>query len=188
INQAAAQFGSAPIIEAIDARRRHTDGPTPYWEVLSHGGTESTGLEATDWAREMARRGAGEILLTSMDRDGTKEGFDLALTHAVASAVNIPVIASGGVGNLQHLADGIIKGGAQAVLAASLFHFGQTTIAQAKTFLAEQGVVTRPLPAPAPVSPCPARIPASPGSSRSISIPMAWSPPLLKMPTADGYS
>lgn len=146
INQAATRFGSDAVIVAIDARRVHTDGPEPYWEVLSHGGTQSTGQQATQWAREMARRGAGEILLTSMDRDGTKEGFDLALTQAVASAIPIPVIASGGVGNLQHLADGILKGGAQAVLAASLFHFGQATIAQAKDFLQQQGIRTQASP------------------------------------------
>lgn len=146
IEQAAAQFGSGAIIVAIDARRVHTDSPEPYWEVLSRGGTQGTGLNTVTWSQDMAQRGAGEILLTSMDRDGTKEGFDLDLTHAVSSTVGLPVIASGGVGNLQHLADGILKGGAQAVLAASIFHFGQASIAQAKAFLAEQGIATAPLP------------------------------------------
>lgn len=143
IDQAAAQFGSAPIVVAIDARRERTVESPPRWEVLTNGGTRSTGTSAVTWAQDMAARGAGELLLTSMDRDGTKDGYDLELTHAISSAVPIPVIASGGVGSLQHLADGILKGGAQAVLAASIFHFGQATIAQAKAYLQQQGIATQ---------------------------------------------
>ena len=111
--------------------------------MFSHGGRRNTGLDAVEWAREMTRRGAGEILLTSMDRDGTKAGFDLELTRAVSDAVTVPVIASGGVGNLDHLADGIQKGGADAVLAASIFHYGEYTVAQAKARMAERGIPVR---------------------------------------------
>ena len=115
----------------------------PGWDVYSHGGRKNTGLDAVAWATEMARRGAGEILLTSMDRDGTKAGFDLALTRAVSDAVAVPVIASGGVGNLDHLADGIQIGGADAVLAASIFHYGEFTVGQAKQHMAERGIPVR---------------------------------------------
>jgi cyclase len=113
------------------------------WDVYSHGGRKNTGLDAVAWATEMARRGAGEILLTSMDRDGTKAGFDLELTRAVSDAVSVPVIASGGVGNLDHLADGVQQGGADAVLAASIFHYGEYTVAQAKQRMAERGIPVR---------------------------------------------
>jgi imidazole glycerol-phosphate synthase subunit HisF len=113
------------------------------WEVFTHGGRKNTGINAIAWAQEVAKRGAGEILLTSMDRDGTKNGFDLELTRAVSDAVSVPVIASGGVGNLQHLADGITKGHADAVLAASIFHFGEYTVGEAKQLMAEQGIPVR---------------------------------------------
>lgn len=145
IREAARRFGSERIVVAIDARKVSDAGQPDRWEVLSHGGRKGTGLDAVEWAVKMADYGAGELLLTSMDRDGTKEGFDLALTRAVSDAVPIPVIASGGVGNLQHLADGVLKGGAQAVLAASIFHFGQYTIPQAKQFLQSQGIRTNPI-------------------------------------------
>jgi imidazole glycerol-phosphate synthase subunit HisF len=115
----------------------------PGWDVFSHGGRKNTGLDALQWAVNMAERGAGEILLTSMDRDGTKSGFDLALTRAVSDAVSVPVIASGGVGNLDHLADGVQQGGADAVLAASIFHYGEYTVAQAKARMAERGIPVR---------------------------------------------
>lgn len=145
IRQAAEKFGSQRIIVAIDARQP-TPGSSPSkWEILSHGGTRATGIDAIEWAKKMANYGAGELLLTSMDRDGTKEGFDLALTRAVSDAVSIPVIASGGVGTLQHLADGVLKGGASAVLAASIFHFGHYTIAQAKQYLQSHGIRTSPI-------------------------------------------
>ena len=132
-------YGSQCMVVAIDAKQT---GPA-QWRVFSHGGRQDTGLDALDWARQVAALGAGEILLTSMDRDGTKSGFDLALTRAVSCAVNIPVIASGGVGSLQDLADGVSIGQADAVLAASIFHFGQHTIAQAKTLMAAQGIIVR---------------------------------------------
>ncbi|MCS6945502.1 MAG: imidazole glycerol phosphate synthase subunit HisF [Sutterellaceae bacterium] len=140
---ASARFGAQCIVVAIDARRRDPHDPAAGWEVYTHGGRRPTGLDAVQWARRVVELGAGEILLTSMDRDGTRLGFDLALTRAVAEAVPVPVIASGGVGNLQHLADGVTQGGADAVLAASIFHFGDYTIAQAKRFLAAQGICVR---------------------------------------------
>jgi cyclase len=129
---------------AIDAKRK-ADSPddNPQWEVYTHGGRNNTGIDAVQWAMQMNALGAGEILLTSMDRDGMQNGFDLALTRAVSDAVSIPVIASGGVGNLQHLVDGIKQGHADAVLAASIFHFGTYTVAQAKSFMAEQGICVR---------------------------------------------
>jgi cyclase len=127
---------------AIDARRV-ANSATPAWEVFTHGGRRGTGLDVVAWARQMAEFGAGELLLTSMDRDGTKAGFDLELTRRVADAVSIPVIASGGVGNLQHLADGVTLGGASAVLAASIFHYGEFTVGQAKDFMASQGIAVR---------------------------------------------
>eukprot|EP01031_Cornospumella_fuschlensis_P050194 gene50194-61424_t len=132
VGEAAARFGSQCIVVAIDAKKVSAPGETPRWEIFTHGGRKPTGLDAVAWATEMARRGAGEILLTSMDRDGTKSGFDLALTRAVSDAVSVPVIASGGVGNLDHLADGVQQGGADAVLAASIFHYGEYTVGQAK--------------------------------------------------------
>ena len=140
ISLAAAAFGSQAVICAIDAKRQ---GKSDKWEVYLAGGRIATGIDALEWAREAARRGAGEILLTSMDRDGTKEGFDLALTRAVARAVPIPVIASGGVGTLEHFAEGIIEGEADAVLAASVFHFGIYSIRQVKEYMASQGIPVR---------------------------------------------
>jgi len=140
---ATARFGSQCVVVAIDARRRDRDHPALGWEVFTHGGRTPTGLDAIDWARRVAALGAGEILLTSMDRDGTRAGFDLELTRAVADAVPVPVIASGGVGSLQHLADGIVLGRADAVLAASIFHYGEFTVHQAKAYLAAQGIPMR---------------------------------------------
>ena len=139
VKEAADHFGSQCIVVAIDAKQT---GPGK-WEIFTHGGRKPTGLDAVQWAVRMAEYGAGEILLTSMDRDGTKDGFDLALTRAVCDAVSIPVIASGGVGNLDHLADGIEKGHADAVLAASIFHFGEYTVEQAKRRMAERGIEVR---------------------------------------------
>ena len=140
ISLAAAAFGSQAVICAIDAKRV---GKADKWEVYVAGGRKATGIDALEWAQKAARRGAGEILLTSMDRDGTKEGFDLALTRAVARAVPIPVIASGGVGTLEHFAEGIIEGEADAVLAASVFHFGTFSIRQVKEYMASQGIPMR---------------------------------------------
>jgi len=139
VADAAARYGSQCIVVAIDAKQ----GGADRWEVFTHGGRKATGLDAVAWARKMQALGAGEILLTSMDRDGQKNGFDLALTRAVTDALEIPVIASGGVGNLQHLADGVKLGGADAVLAASIFHFGEYTVRQAKEFMAQQGIEVR---------------------------------------------
>jgi cyclase len=139
VEEAACRFGSQAIVVAVDARSR---GPGS-WEVFTHGGRKARGLDAVEWAAEMARRGAGEILLTSMDRDGTKSGFDLELTRAVSEAVPVPVIASGGVGTLDHLAQGIEQGRADAVLAASVFHFGEISIPDAKSFLAARGIEMR---------------------------------------------
>jgi cyclase len=130
-------------VVAIDAKRVSAEGEAPRWEVFTHGGRKGTGLDVIEWARKMADFGAGEILLTSMDRDGTKAGFDLALTRAVSDAVPVPVIASGGVGSLQHLADGIVEGRADAVLAASIFHYGEHTVGEAKRFMADQGISVR---------------------------------------------
>ncbi len=143
VRAAADYHGSQCIIVAIDARRVSADGEAPRWEVFSHGGRKATGLDAVAWARRMAAYGAGEILLTSMDRDGTKSGFDLALTRAVSDAVPVPIIASGGGGGLQHLADGVTEGRASAVLAASIFHYGQHTVHEAKAFMARQGIAVR---------------------------------------------
>ena len=146
IDAASARYGAQCIVVAIDAKKRSAEDAAskgPGWDVYSHGGRRNTGLDAVAWATEMARRGAGEILLTSMDRDGTKSGFDLALTRAVSDAVPVPVIASGGVGNLEHLADGIQQGGADAVLAASIFHYGEYTVGQAKARMAERGIPVR---------------------------------------------
>ena len=153
INDASAKYGAQCIVVAIDAKRRKLEDERrlneqgqpagPGWDVYSHGGRKNTGLDVVQWASEMAQRGAGEILLTSMDRDGTKSGFDLALTRAVADAVSVPVIASGGVGNLEHLADGVQQGGADAVLAASIFHYGDYTVGQAKALMAQRGIPVR---------------------------------------------
>ncbi len=153
INAVSAKYGAQCIVVAIDAKRRSAEDALRIgangqpvgegWDVYSHGGRKNTGLDAIAWATEMARRGAGEILLTSMDRDGTKSGFDLALTRAVSDAVSVPVIASGGVGNLDHLADGVQQGGADAVLAASIFHYGEYTVGQAKARMADRGIPVR---------------------------------------------
>ncbi len=143
VREAAEKFGSQCVVVAVDAKRVSPEGAPPRWEVFTHGGRRPTGLDAVDYAREVAALGAGEILLTSMDRDGTKIGFDLALTRAVSDAVSVPVIASGGVGTLAHLVDGVRQGGASAVLAASIFHFGQHTIGEAKRFMAEAGLDMR---------------------------------------------
>ena len=143
VREAADRFGAQCIVVAIDAKRAGSVGDRPQWEVYTHGGRKATGLDAVKWAQRMMESGAGEILLTSMDRDGTRDGFDLALTRAVSDAVSIPVIASGGVGNLDHLVVGIKEGGADAVLAASIFHFGQYTVAEAKHYLASQGIEVR---------------------------------------------
>ena len=139
IADAAGKYGSQCIVVAIDAKRVGEG----RWEVFTHGGRKATGLDAIEWARTMAQAGAGEILLTSMDRDGTKSGFDLELTRAVAEAVTVPVIASGGVGNLEHLAAGILEGKADAVLAASIFHYGEYSISEAKNFMASRGIEMR---------------------------------------------
>jgi cyclase len=139
VREAAEKYGDQCIVVAIDARQT----APARWEVFTHGGRKGTGLDAIDWARHMTELGAGEILLTSMDRDGTKSGFDLELTRAVSDAVPVPVVASGGVGTLDHLVEGVTRGGASAVLAASIFHFGEFTIAQAKERLAQAGVPIR---------------------------------------------
>jgi len=140
IRDASRKYGAQCIVVAIDAKRRAGDGG---WDVYTHGGRRNTGLDAVAWAARMAEHGAGEILLTSMDRDGTKSGFDLELTRAVSDGVSVPVIASGGVGNLQHLADGIVEGHADAVLAASIFHYGEHTVGEAKDLMASRGIPVR---------------------------------------------
>ncbi len=143
VQAAAERFGSQCIVVAIDAKRVSGDNEPPRWEVFTHGGRRSAGLDAIEWAKKMADYGAGEILLTSMDRDGTKIGFDLALTRAISRAVPIPVIASGGVGNLDHLVAGVQEGEADAVLAASIFHFAQYSVGEAKRYMAERGIEVR---------------------------------------------
>ncbi|HEB57920.1 MAG TPA: imidazole glycerol phosphate synthase subunit HisF [Gammaproteobacteria bacterium] len=143
VREAAEKFGSQCIVVAIDAKKVSAEGEPARWEIFTHGGRKPTGLDAIDWARKMVDYGAGEILLTSMDRDGTKIGFDLALTRAIADAVPVPVIASGGVGNLDHLVEGVTEGHADAVLAASIFHFGEYTIEQAKRHMAAAGIEMR---------------------------------------------
>ena len=146
INDASEKYGSQCIVVALDAKRRSAEDALVRgagWDVYSHGGRKNVGLDVVRWATEMAQRGAGEILLTSMDKDGTKSGFDLALTRAVSDAVGVPVIASGGVGNLDHLADGVQQGGADAVLAASIFHYGEYTVQQAKQRMRERGIPVR---------------------------------------------
>ena len=142
VADAAGRYGSQCIVVAIDAKRVTGSGP-PRWEVYTHGGRNPTGLDALDWGRRVQQSGAGEILLTSMDRDGTRRGFDLELTRAFSDALTIPVIASGGVGNLEHLVDGILLGHADAVLAASIFHYGEYTVRQAKDLMAGRGIEVR---------------------------------------------
>ena len=144
ISEVADEFGSQCAVVAVDARRRDGADPSKGWGVFTHGGRNPTDLDAIEWAAEAVRLGAGEILLTSMDRDGTRDGFDLELTRAVSDAVGVPVIASGGVGTLDHLADGVTLGGADAVLAASIFHFGEHTVAEAKAVMAAAGITVRP--------------------------------------------
>ena len=143
VKEASEKFGAQCIVVAIDAKKVSGEGEPPRWEIFTHGGRKPTGIDAVAYAREVAELGAGEILLTSMDRDGTKSGFDVALTRAVSDAVSIPVIASGGVGTLQHLVDGVRDGHASAVLAASIFHFGTYSIPEAKTFMANAGLAMR---------------------------------------------
>ena len=143
VREAAERFGSQCIVVAIDAKKVSGESEANRWEIFTHGGRKPTGIDAVEWARRMTDYGAGEILLTSMDRDGTKNGFDIALTRAISDAVPVPVIASGGVGNLQHLVDGVIQGGADAVLAASIFHFGEYSIAEAKQYMHSAGIEMR---------------------------------------------
>ena len=143
VKQASERVGSQCIVVAIDAKKVSAEGEPGRWEIFTHGGRKPTGLDAIEWAKKMDEYGAGEILLTSMDRDGTKMGFDLELTRAISEAVNIPVIASGGVGNLDHLAEGVSEGKADAVLAASIFHFAEYTVGEAKQRMAERGIEVR---------------------------------------------
>ena len=146
IAEIAREFGAQCVVCAIDAKQR-TDDPADGWEVHLHGGRTPTGIDAVEWAQEAVRRGAGEILLTSMDRDGTRQGFDLVLTRAVSDAVTVPVIASGGVGSIEHLVEGVSVGGADAVLAASIFHFREHTVADAKARMTADGIAVRPVTA-----------------------------------------
>ncbi len=143
VREAAERFGSQCIVVAIDAKRVDDVDGQPRWEIFTHGGRKPTGIDAVAWAVRMAELGAGEILLTSMDRDGTKNGFELGVTRAITDAVEIPVIASGGVGTLDHLVDGVLLGGADAVLAASIFHFGEFTVPEAKAYMAARGIEVR---------------------------------------------
>jgi imidazole glycerol-phosphate synthase subunit HisF len=143
VKEASEKFGAQCIVVAIDAKKVSSEGEPNRWEIFTHGGRNPTGIDAVEYAREVVSLGAGEILLTSMDRDGTKSGFDLELTRAIADAVTVPVIASGGVGNLDHLADGVTEGHANAVLAASIFHFGTYSIPEAKQHLAARGIAVR---------------------------------------------
>jgi cyclase len=143
VRESAQRFGSQCIVVAIDAKRVGDVDGQPRWEIFTHGGRKQTGIDAVAWAVRMAELGAGEILLTSMDRDGTKNGFELGVTRAITDAVEIPVIASGGVGTLDHLVEGVTLGGADAVLAASIFHFGEFTVPQAKAYMAERGIEVR---------------------------------------------
>ncbi len=143
VREAAERFGTQCIVLAIDAKRTSAKGEPLRWEIFTHGGRRETGIDALEWAARMVAYGAGEILLTSMDRDGTRDGFDIALTRAVSETVAVPVIASGGVGTLQHLVDGVLEGHADAVLAASIFHFGEHTISEAKAYMAVAGIEVR---------------------------------------------
>lgn len=143
VSDAAARFGSQCIVVAIDAKRVDDVDGEPRYEIFTHGGRKPTGIDAVAWARKMSDLGAGEILLTSMDRDGTRNGFELGVTRAITDAVEVPVIASGGVGNLDHLVEGITLGGADAVLAASIFHFGEYTVPEAKAYMAKHGIEVR---------------------------------------------
>ncbi|GKS68939.1 imidazole glycerol phosphate synthase subunit hisF [Nitrosomonas sp. PY1] len=143
IAEASDHYGSQCIVVAIDAKKVNVLGDASRWEVFTHGGRKATGIDAIGWAKKMQALGAGEILLTSMDRDGTRNGFDIELTHAISDAVSIPVIASGGVGNLDHLVDGILRGRADAVLAASIFHYGEFTVQQAKEYMQQHGIEVR---------------------------------------------
>ena len=143
VKEASEYFGSQCIVVAIDAKQVSAEGEPLKWNIFTHGGRKDAGIDAVEWAKKMANYGAGELLVTSMDRDGTKIGFNLPLTKAITDAVNIPVIASGGVGELQHLVDGVLKGGADAVLAASIFHFGEFTVGEAKAYMADQGIEMR---------------------------------------------
>ncbi len=143
VREAAARFGSQCIVVAMDAKKVSEEGEANRWEIFTHGGRKPTGIDAIEWAQRMVEYGAGEILLTSMDKDGTKSGFDLQLNRAISNAVSVPIIASGGVGSLQDLVDGVVEGHADAVLAASIFHFGEYTIEEAKHYMAEKGVTMR---------------------------------------------
>jgi len=143
VREAAEYYGSQCIVVAIDAKKVSKEGEADRWDIFTHGGRNDTGIDAVEWAKKMADYGAGELLVTSMDKDGTKSGFNIPLTKAITDAVNIPVIASGGVGTLQHLANGVLKGGADAVLAASIFHFNEYTVGEAKQYMADQGIEVR---------------------------------------------
>jgi cyclase len=143
VRQAADRFGSQCIVVAIDAKKVSAEGEPDKWEIFTHGGRKPTGLDAVEWAKKMVDLGAGEILLTSMDQDGVKNGYDLGVTRAISDAVNVPIIASGGVGNLEHLVDGVIQGKADAVLAASIFHFNEYSIPEAKAYMRERGIEVR---------------------------------------------
>ena len=143
VQEAASRFGSQCIVVAIDAKKVSQPGEVDRWEIFTHGGRKPTGLDAIEWAEKMVRLGAGEILLTSMDQDGMKSGFDLGVTRAISEAVHVPVIASGGVGNLDHLVDGILEGKADAVLAASIFHFNEYSIPEAKRYMQSRGIEVR---------------------------------------------